>query len=325
MATFAAFKPTALLLMRPASFIALLVLVCLFSARCVREVLIDLPEQPQRMVAICHFTPGQPFRIRLQLSQAVNDGRDPATPLVADVSVSEEGLFLDKLFRSSADGAIFWQSRDTVKAGVSYAMAARIAGLPSISATSTVPAHVPLRPISIPQSAFQTLDLNEGYQALRVPLELELSDFDPANPYFAFDLTADIDVLEFVNGVPVVDFSYEGQPAGYTTDGSTLSLLHSIPEPAVLINEKFWSEGRRTLKINALVFYRPLENERPRRLYVKWRTLSEEFYRYHLSVARQGDNLPLSEPDAVFNNVEGGYGNFSGYSISTDTIELPQQ
>jgi hypothetical protein len=51
--------------------------------------------------------------------------------------------------------------------------------------------------------------------------------------------------------------------------------------------------------------------------------LSEAFYRYHLSLARQGENLPLSDPDAVFNNVQGGLGNFSGYAVSIDTVALP--
>jgi hypothetical protein len=42
-----------------------------------------------------------------------------------------------------------------------------------------------------------------------------------------------------------------------------------------------------------------------------------------LSLSRQGGNLPLTDPDAVFNNVEGGLGNFSGYSIAIDTIAIP--
>ena len=107
-------------------------------------------------------------------------------------------------------------------------------------------------------------------------------------------------------------------------DGSTLSLLHNIPENVVLINEKYWSDGRRSLHLDALITYKPEEDQHPVRLYVEWWTLSAEFYRYHLSVARQGSNLPLSEPDAVFNNVENGYGNFSGYSTTIQAIELPR-
>ena len=48
--------------------------------------------------------------------------------------------------------------------------------------------------------------------------------------------------------------------------------------------------------------------------------IADSFERH---IRRQGGNLPLSDPDAVYNNVTGGYGNFSGYSVRVDTIELP--
>ena len=76
----------------------LLALTGLLCARCAREVIIDLPEEETRIVAICHFTTGQPFRIKINLSQSVNDGSDPVPPASVDVSVSKEGFFLDKLF-----------------------------------------------------------------------------------------------------------------------------------------------------------------------------------------------------------------------------------
>jgi hypothetical protein len=301
----------------------ILIFTGVLLVRCAREVIIDLPEEETKIVAICHFTPGQPFRIKVNYSQPVNDGSDPVPPTDVDVSVSKGGFFLDKLFRKGSGKNIYWQSRDTVEADQSYSMAVRIDGLSQVEASSGVPKHVLFKPVSIRDEDVTVVDLDEGYKALRIPLSLELTHLPTEQPYFAFNLTTDIDVLEYIDGMPVVDFTYENQPAGYSADGRTLSLLHNIAEPVVLINEKFWAQGVRTMNLNALVFYRPGLNERPRRLYIEWRTLSEEFYRYHLSVARQGNNLPLSDPDAVFNNINGGYGNFSGYSVSTDTIELP--
>ncbi len=301
----------------------IIILIGLLCVQCAREVIIDLPEEETKIVTICHFTPGQPFRVRINLSQPVNDGSDPQTPTSAEVTVSKEGFFLDRLFMKGTGKNAYWESRDTVETGQEYSITARIAGLPLAEASSKVPQHVPFKPITIRREDITVVDLDEGYKALRIPLSLELSSMPPDQPYFAFNLTTDIDVLEYIDGLPVVDFTYENEPAGYSADGRTLALLHTIAEPVVLINEKYWGLGVRTLNINALVFYRPNENERPRRLYIEWRTLSEEFYRYHLSVARQGNNLPLNDPDAVFNNVTGGYGNFSGYSVSTDTIELP--
>ena len=150
---------------------------------------------------------------------------------------------------------------------------------------------------------------------MNIPLVLKLKDLPAEKRYFAFYLKHDIEVSD--------GSVYEGLSTNYTADGRTLSLLHDIAEPAVLINEKFWSDNRDSLVLNAVIPYSPGDNEKPSRLYVEWRTLSEEFYKYHLSVDRQGNNLPLSDPDAVYNNVAGGYGNFSGYSVQVDTMILP--
>lgn len=308
--------------MRFSSVLLLSILTGLLGLHCAREVIIDLPDEETKIVAICHFTPGQPFRIKVNFSQPVNDGSDPLPPSDADVSVSKEGFFLDKLYLKGTGKNAYWESRDTVQPNQSYSMAVRIAGLPSAEASSGVPKHSRIKPVTVRPEEITVLDLDEGYKALRIPLSLELIKLPTGQPYFAFNLTTDIDVLEYIDSVAVVDFTYEGKAAGYSADGRTLSLLHNIAEPVVLINEKYWALGVKTLNLNALVFYKPSLNERPRSLYIEWRTLSEDFYRYHLSVARQGNNLPLSDPDAVFNNVSGGYGNFSGYTVSTDTIQL---
>jgi hypothetical protein len=116
------------------------------------------------------------------------------------------------------------------------------------------------------------------------------------------------------------EYTYESTK--FLADGRTLALVYDTPEKVVLVNENFWSDDKKVLALDALIPFNPSE-QRPRHLYVEWRTLSEEFYRYHLSVARQGNNLPLNDPDALYNNVTGGYGNFSGYSFVTDTISLP--
>lgn len=299
-----------------------MILTGFLGLRCAREVIIDLPDEETKIVSICHFTPGQPFRIKVNYSQPVNDGSDPVPPSDADVSISKEGFFLDKLFLKGSGKNAYWESRDTVQPGQTYSMAVRIAGLPAAESTSNVPSHAEIKPVTIRPQEITIVDLEEGYKALRIPLSLEVVKVPARRAYFAFNLTTDIDVLEYIDTVAVVDFTYENKAAGYSADGRTLSLLHNISEPVVLINEKYWAQGVQTLHLNALVYYQPGLNERPRRLYIEWRTLSEDFYRYHLSVARQGSNLPLSDPDAVYNNISGGYGNFSGYTSTIDTIEL---
>ncbi|MBV6441294.1 MAG: DUF4249 family protein [Haliscomenobacteraceae bacterium CHB4] len=285
-------------------------------AQCAREVMIDLPEEESRVVAICHFTTGQVFKVRVVLSQPVYDTRDPVVPEKAEVTVAREGTFLDKLFRTTDDyGNVYWESRDLAETGVPYSISVRVDGLPAADAGSSIPVFSPIEPVDIHPADITESPLSDGRRLMNIPLVLHLKNVPAEKRYFAFYLKHDI---ELTDGAV-----YEGLSTNYTADGRTLSLLHDIAEPAVLINEKFWSDNRDSLLLNAVIAYNPAENEKPRRLYVEWRTLSEEFYKYHLSIDRQGSNLPLSDPDAIYNNVSGGYGNFSGYSVRVDTIELP--
>lgn len=297
-------------------FIHILILVSFSLAQCAREVTIDLPGEVTKTVAICHFTTGQVFKVRVTLSQPVYDSGEPEVPERADVTIAKEGTFLDKLFLATDDfGNVYWESRDLAEPGVAYSITIRVDDLPLAEAGSSIPIFAPIDPIHISPSDITEAPLSDGRRLMNIPLVLHLKNIPSDKRYFAFYLKHDIETAD--------GSVYEGLPTNYTADGRTLSLLHDIAEPAVLVNEKFWSAGRDSLLLNAVIAYNPAENEKPRRLYVEWRTLSEEFYKYHLSVDRQGNNLPLSDPDAVFNNVTGGYGNFSGYSVHVDTIALP--
>ncbi|MEZ4918413.1 MAG: DUF4249 family protein [Saprospiraceae bacterium] len=304
------------------SIIWILVLSSLAGNRCAREVFIDIPEEDPRIVAISHFTDGQPFRVEVSLSRPLYATGEEEVPEVVDVTVSTSGQFLDKLRkRTGDDERIYWESRDTIQKNIQYSLVVRIPGMPIAESTSIVPLHAGLKPIQVFQTNVQTVELDDGSMALRVPLVLEVGDMPEENRFFAFNLRHETEVFEVFNGQIIPDYTYESN-SFFLADGRTLSLLHNIPEPVVLINEKFWSEDRTSLLLDALIPFDPA-TERPLRIFLEWRTLSEEFYRYHLSLARQGSNLPLSDPDAVYNNIVNGYGNFSGYSVSMDTIQLP--
>ncbi|MCC6461990.1 MAG: DUF4249 domain-containing protein [Saprospiraceae bacterium] len=295
----------------------------LLAVRCVREASIDLPELPTRIVAISHFLPGQPVQVEVSLSQTLTDAGDPDIPANADVSISVEGIFLDKLYKvtNGTDGRIYWESRDTVKAGVKYALSVRITGYDEVEAVSAAPEPVVLGAVSIDTANMRLVPLSDGKLALRVPLEIRPASLPANGRYFAFGLQHEIEVFELVNGQPVPDEYYQASTK-FLADGRTLSLVYDTPEKVVLVNENLWNGNNEVLTLDALIPFNP-ENERPRHLYLEWRTLSEEFYRYHLSLARQGNNLPLNDPDALYNNIQGGYGNFSGYSFIIDTLSIP--
>lgn len=307
--------------------IALLLLALWLSGvYCVREVDIDLPEQPVKIVALSHFTPGQPFRVEVSMSQALTDAGDPTVPFSADVAIALEGKFLDKLYRVSGNGSrIYWESRDLVTPESEYLLSVRIAGLDPVEALSYAPNPVLLDRVQIDTANMRLLDLADGKVAMRVPLKIFVSNLPEEKRYFAFNLAQEIATYPVIDDeirldLPPDEYTYESTK--FLADGRTLALVYDTPEKVVLVNENFWSDNKNYLALDALVPF-DSSDQRPLHLFVEWRTLSEEFYRYHLSVARQGNNLPLNDPDALYNNVIGGYGNFSGYSADIDTITLP--
>lgn len=293
-------------------------LVLVFLTRCAREIQLDLPDEPAKIVAISHFTPDEPFRVRVTLSRPSYSAGAPTIPEGATVTVLKDGQFLEELlFDKNAE---YWQGQKMPQVGAEYALSVKAEGLPDVSASSVVPQQIPLQPVQVDWGNVRIVGWDSVRQALRVPLELrpeQLPDFDR---FFAFSLRHEIEVFTIINGQPVPDYSYEGSST-FLTDGRTLSLLHSIPEPVVLIDQKYWDDNTQSIRLDALIPFDPA-TEKPKRILIEWRTLSGEFYRYHLSLARQGDNLPLGDPDAVYNNILGGYGNFSGYSVTVDAIDL---
>ncbi|MFN0015713.1 MAG: DUF4249 family protein [Saprospiraceae bacterium] len=301
---------------------AIFVLFLLSALGCVREADVDLPDLPTRIVALSHFTVGQPIKVEVSLSQKLTDAGDPVVPFNADVSIAVGGQFLDKLFRVKGDdGRIFWQSRDLVQVGTEYSLGVRIGGLETVEATSSAPKHASILDVRIDTSKMRVTDLDDGRRVLRVPLEIPLITLPNQQRYFAFALRHEIESFEVVNGEPVPDEYYD-VPTKFLADGRTLALVYDTPEQVILINENYWGDGRTALVLDAIVPFDP-ETELPRRIFVEWRTLSEEFYRYYLSLARQGNNFPLNDPDALYNNIIGGLGNFSGYSVSEKSVAIP--
>lgn len=300
-------------------------LLGLLLARCARETIIDLPEEPPKIVAICHFTDGQHFRAKISVSKPVNDAGKPYFPDDVEATLSINGNFWDRLRPDTTDkeNITYWESNQVkiARSEVQYSFSVRVSGYPTITSSSKIPAHVPLQPLLLTSGDITVSPLNEELNELRVPLALHPTQLPAGNHYFAFNLTHETNVYDPADPTQV-DFTEEGS-TNFLADGRTFSLLHDIPEPVVLVNENFWADGRQTLNLIARIPFIP-GTERPNRIFIEWRTLSPEFYRYHLSLSRQGGNLPLSDPDAVFNNIEEGYGNFSGYAVSVDTIQIPQ-
>lgn len=306
------------------ALLAALVLCVLFAARCAREIDLDLPGEPAKLVVTGGFEPDSVFKVRLTMSQPVLQNGQPRRPAAPEVLVTEDEFFFERLSMFVENGDTIWKGKKYAKIAQPFSLTVRVSGLPTATATSTAPKQIGIVATIADTAAIKEVSLTDGLRALRVPLLLTISaDALTDLPLFAFNLQHENDVYEVLpNGQRFYDYSYQSN-TGFVTDGRTFALLHKIPEPVTLIHANYWRDNRKTLRLDALVPFKP-EYEKPRRIFVEWRTLSPEFYYYHLSLSRQSANLPLSDPDALYNNVENGYGNFSGFSRTIQSLELPK-
>jgi hypothetical protein len=69
-----------------------------------------------------------------------------------------------------------------------------------------------------------------------------------------------------------------------------------------------------------------VENQGLKRVYAELRTISAEYYKYQSSLARQIiiRQDPFAEPISIYNNIQGGYGNFSGFNPYISSSGLPE-
>ncbi|MDX2133909.1 MAG: DUF4249 family protein [Saprospiraceae bacterium] len=297
-------------------------MVALFmTLGCAREVFIELPEEEPQVVAICHFTPGSPFYVLLTKSQSLSNTEEPELVVQGDVTISKNGQFFDRLLPVTVNKKQYWVGQDVVEAGQVYGLSVRVPGVANtISAQGSAPKQVPLAPMEINMERdAQEITLNDGTKAVRIPLTLQPALDNVTNRFFAFNIRHSIKTIS--GGETPVMGEVTVLQSTFITDGRASSLLYNTPEQVVLIDEGFWNISDPVLRLDVIIPYVP-EQEMPGEIMVEWRTVSEDYYRYHLSIARQGNNLPLSDPDAVYNNITNGYGNFSGFSFTIDTVRL---
>ncbi len=288
---------------------------------CAREVYLELPEEKPQVVAVCHFTPGSQFYVLLTMSQSLGSAEEPELLVEGDVTISKNGQFFDRLLPVTVNKKQYWVGQDKVEAGQVYGLSVRVPGVPNtISAQGSAPKQVPLAPMEINmEKDAEEITLNDGSKAVRIPLVLKPAFGNATNRFFAFNIRHSIETT--TGGETPVQGEITVVQSTFITDGRTSSLMYNTPEQVVLVDEGFWNIPDPALRLDVIIPYVP-EREMPGEIMVEWRTVSEDYYRYHLSLARQGNNLPLSDPDAVYNNIINGYGNFSGFSVSIDTVRL---
>jgi len=291
----------------------LFLLVCV---GCTTNILIPIPETDAQLVLVGSFSPDAPIQVRVSTLQTVQDTLAPDFPVDATVLLYADDNYVDQLELALDSVSNQWMYQSTVKPvqGVRYRVVVQAPGYPELWAADALPPSGPA-PVFVVDTA--NIEKTSTDWTFQVQAQLPASN---NHRWYMFGLAGVVGVYEQINDTWELQ-AYQEWPLLVNTNPGTSGYVYLAANYFALVQEDFWSKSEdRTLSLTVEMPFLS-EPVRPHAVILVWRSISEAGYRFYSSVNRQGDyDSPIGSPDAVYNNVIGGWGNFSGYVEVRDTI-----
>ncbi len=294
---------------------------------------IELPMQRTTTTVLSNFKPAEPLTIEVSTIGGIADSTKIEYPSDASIKVFTGEDFIETLtfFSNTLEKNAYYQSLDLIpEEGKEYSIRVEVEGVEAVESSSIIPIAVPIHSVIVRDVEKSINPTNSSKLDYTVSLSLEIDDpADEVNYYRLPDIQPQISDF-FVSGSPPDTDTIRG-PAiriavhsfvaeDVSNDGSA---IYHFEAPDFLISDKQFNGQRKRFDFSFKFFlFKDIEllNE----IHISLKTLSEEYYLYHTSLIRQRavENDPFAEPVLLFNNINNGVGNFSGYSTRVDTIRF---
>jgi Domain of unknown function (DUF4249) len=289
--------------------------ITLGTSQCVSEADINIPVEGVVLTIVSHPEPGSPIRATIGTSSPIDSSTTLPVDFSPTITILEDDVSFDvmRLFVSDLNDKPFWSGAEQASVSTEYSITINAPGYPVVTAHTTIPK--PSEPI-IKANMNSIPPVISGELAIKqIPLTISVKDIAQTDSLFI--IYTQFSKYNTAGG----DIRQTG--VNYLSVGPSNAHLITLPDNSLLIEKKYWQTAADgLLKFTVVVEYMA-KDEVPATLDVEWRTVSKEYYRYYLSLSRQGNtNLPFSDPDVLYNNVEGGYGTFSGFSRVLKVVPL---
>ena len=311
-------------------YMGMVVLLFLGLSSCLEPIDIPVPEQTPQAVAIANFNPDDFIRVFVSREKSVNS--TDSTIYITDASVGillndrVQGRFTFVPAKGEYPNAPYYRSNFKPRSGRSYTLAVEIPDNPPLLATNSIPTPVPIEEIEVDSVVvdYPFLDRTTAVYTFFGKIKI----FDPPgvdNFYHLAEVLVPIDWYSLSQGdTCCIQFNRDTIRSPVSIlDSQDPAFLALIQEDGFVFTDRdFDGEAKRIPYRSAVTVNTGFELVS--RLQVELRSVSGDYYRYHSSFTRQlaARESPLAEPVIIFDNVENGLGNFSGYSIARDSVSL---
>ncbi len=254
---------------------------------------------------------GDTARVRVYVYASLSplDSSQFYTPAKLEVEVTELESELTFKLDSVRNGnnTYFEFPLNFLKEGFQYSIKAFAPGFEPVHATTEIPTPSKITDLQIKDVEIKPSDLNDFKNILHYKVSFNIDHY-PTNWYYH---------LIFYN-------VYQGDSNLYMVDPEVSDKIPFIKnyEFGILIDRHDIPDGQ-PLEFSFVDW--SIKNNDLKTVYVELRSITADYYKYSSSLARQViiRQDPFAEPIPIFNNIEGGYGNFSGFSPNVVSTEVP--
>jgi hypothetical protein len=268
----------------------LFIIFLLFS--CETIVNVNLPKHNPKIVVNSINSPEFPWVVDLSLSKGILESGDIKMLSGAKVGIYENGESI-ALLKEIKNG-LYAAVDKMPKVGIDYQLKVSAKGFKPVSADCHIPKVVTINDVTT-----NVLQSDE-----RKELEFIISFADPpkTDNYYSFSVYANGYAVYFSSN----DLVFQDEENSFEFSGRRFSGYKAIFDDSVLKGCTY------SLKI-----YIDLDNK-GNKYEIVLSSLSKEYYLYLITRRTQAENEdnPFAEPVMVFNNINGGFGIFTGYNVS---------
>lgn len=265
-----------------------------------------------KLTIISHMNPAGDVsqRVFVYATQSPSDSSNFYTPdnLVVDVTEIQTNNTA-RLVETIDNGKIYFEFPEGfLHAGHNYSITAFAPGFTIVQASTYIPNPSKINNLSIRNVIIEQSDVHDNKKNLSYDIVFDIDHVDQ-NSYYHL-----IFKNEYKNNAIriIVPEPSDDQPFIQHYEYGVLIDKDNLDDPGSSLSFSFKDF---VLDDNSLI-----------RVQVELRTINEEYYRYHSTLTRQLiiRQDPFAEPVTIYNNIEGGFGNFSGFSPFISSSDLPQ-
>lgn len=248
-------------------------------------------------------------RIYVFASKALSDSSDFYAPPGLEVFLTQNSDSTKQLIAEPIEGKdYFVLPAGFIKSGSRYTIRASAPGFETVKGSTFIPSPSTITELSVKTISIEPSELNEFKKNIRYTLQFKINHL-PENRYYH---------LVFYN-------QYLGQNEDEVVDpelSDNQPFIHHYAYGVLMDRSNLQDD--QLLVFNFVDFV--LNGHDLKTIVVELRSVSPEYYKYHTSLARQLNSRDdiFGEPVTLFNNIQGGYGNFSGFARSITSSDLPK-